>query len=239
MRKDNPKQEPKRRYSFVQDERQKANSYNARLPTREPWVMARMMTRHLNSIRNAKKVADDFLWEIDGKPYNRYKMMELLVLMVGEGIALADICEDERFPSLAEVRGWEKNHPQFVEDMQLADAVRGEKLIERALRVTTELDDKEDLGANDIKKASLQHEALTKHAAYFNKKFTPKAVQQVEDITPRLNEEQAKQRLMAIIRDNPSIGEAVARAMPSLVSTMPEIVEAVVLDETQSREDEA
>lgn len=230
MTRQNRNAEPKNRYSFHQDEKQLANSYNARLPTRKPWVMKGMLARHQNAIKRAKAEADEFLWEIDGTKYNRYKMMEFLVILVGEGIALAEICEDDRFPSLAEVRGWEKNHPQFVEDMRLAEAVRGEILIERALKVTTDLDEKEKLDSNDVKKASLQHEALTKHAAYFNKKYTPKAVQQVEDITPHLNEEQARQRLMAIIRDNPAIGDAVIKAMPTLANTINEITDAVVLE---------
>lgn len=243
--------QPKQRYRYLEDDEEKRRSYDARLPTRPKHVMSRMMIRHKEMLRNAKAAADEFLWEIDGKRYDRYHMMELLVLMVGEGMALADICADDRFPSLAEVRSWEKNHPQFAEDMSLAEMVRGEILAEHSLRVTMDLDEHGgEVTKNEITKAKLQHEALKEHAAYFNKRFVAKTINEVKDTTNELTEEQAKQRLAAIMKANPAIAETIMKSMPELGSVVSEVEtsDAVVLEntdnlkqenETQSQDEEA
>lgn len=222
---------PKTRYRFLQSEEEVERSYKIRFANPKKWQTQAMMTRHNNSIARAKAAADEELWTINDKKYDRYNMMALLVAMVSEGYSLVEICDDDAYPSLSEVRSWEKNHPQFVEDMRFAETLRGERLAERGLKALTDLECNEEASANDIKKAGLVHESLTKHAAFFNKKYTPKAVQQVEDITDKLSEEQARQRLMAIIRENPAIADVVKKSMPQLAEALDTISDAVVVEQ--------
>lgn len=193
-------------YPFRQNKDEKTQSYRARFKD-DPVIRAMMQTKLKKKVSHKRAKADEVLWYIDGEGHDRYQMMNLLVHLVSEGYSLAEICEDNDFPTLKEVREWCPNHPGFERDLIEAEKVRGEILGEMALQVA--------MGASNQTVAAdkLRYEALSKSAARLNQKYQDKQVVQTEDKTDRMTEEQIRERLVAMVEAHPELAAIIT---PSL-----------------------
>ena len=158
--------------------------------------------RHSQARERGKADASALLWEFDGRHWNRYQIMELLVARVAEGESLVDICKDTAFPTLREVRGWYRNHPAFLEEMLEAEACRGAILGELALTTVEGEYDKDD-----VPRRKLQHDAYAKHAARLNTEYQDKQVIKQEGELDRLSQDQLQARLASLLEANPALKE--------------------------------
>ncbi len=211
-------------YPFRQNKDERTQSYRARFKD-DPVIRAMMQTKLKKKVSHKKAKAEEILWTIDGQGYDRYEMMNLLVHLVSEGYSLAEVCEDNDFPTLKEVREWCPNHPGFERDLIEAEKVRGEILDTLALKVA--MDSTNQTVAAD----KLRYEALSKTAARLNSKFQDKQVVQTEDKTGQMTEDQIRERLMAMMDANPELAEIIA---PSLGLKVKEGAEAPSVDAPSS-----
>ncbi len=189
-------------HPLVQNKDERKQSYRARFKE-DPVTRAMMFTKLKKKMNSKKARAEEILWHIDGKGFDRYDMMNLLVHLVSEGYSLVELCQDGDFPSLMEVRSWMPNHPSFERDLLDAEKVRGEILGEEALRIAV---DPEDRNPQSNK---LRYEALSKAAARLNSRYQDKQIIQTEDKTNQLSEEQIMERLRAMMDASPELAEII------------------------------
>ena len=148
-------------HPLVQNQKERTQRYRAMFKD-DPVQRAMMQTKLRKKMEAKRAKAEEVLWTIDGKGHDRYDMMNLLVHLVSEGYSLVEICEDNDFPSLMEVRSWMPNHPSFERDFLDAEKIRGEILGEQALRVAM------DSTGHTVAADKLRYEALSKAAARLN-----------------------------------------------------------------------
>ncbi len=144
----------------------------------------------------------------------RYEVMEYLVgCMEMSGMSLEELLASHEqevneygaaFPTLAEVRRWEKFHPEFAKAMKFAEEIRGEILTEAAVR--TVLDSPE---TRDPRRIKLEYDALKNHGAILNPKFKDKQVIQTEDITDNMTREQLLAQIKAMADKHKEIKEVI------------------------------
>lgn len=139
-------------------------------------------------------------WKYEGKEWNRYQMMELMVARVSEGEDLVDICSDPALPTLREVRSWYKNHPDFLREMQEALECRGDHVMAKARKAVESVEEKDDVPA-----AKLKMEFYEREAARLNSEHQNKTVVKKEGELDNLNEDQLKMRLKAIMAAHPGL----------------------------------
>jgi len=170
--------------------------------------------RHDQMRRHEQAKADEVLWAVDGKEYNRFGMMELLVALVSGGGDLVEVCSDKEFPSLAEVRSWYKWHPDFRTAMEEAKEIRGEILGEKGLKVLMDLGKDENgesvpFDPQEVTLAKAQRDALASHAARLNPDYVEKKVfEHREQIADRsIDELMAMNREM--LRQHPALRDIV------------------------------
>lgn len=163
-------------------------------------------TRHRNAVLQARQDAEKAKYYFNGEVLNRYECMERIVMLVAEGMSLPEIVEAvPGFPPVVEIRKWEERHPKFKEDMKLAEASRGELLNAERKRIVMGAkltDDKDNVNAQVLK---LQASVLAEDAAFCNKKFQPKSLTQHEDITERVNRQEAYDELKRLLASNPEL----------------------------------
>lgn len=189
-------------HPLVQNKEERKQSYRARFKE-DPVTRAMMFTKLRKKMDSKRAKADEVAWHIDGKGFDRYDMMNLLVHLVSEGYSLVELCEDGDFPSLMEVRSWMPNHPSFERDLLEAEKIRGEILGEEALRIAVTPDDR------NPQSNKLRYEALSKAAARLNSRYQDKQIIQTEDKTNQLSEEQIMERLRAMMDASPELAEII------------------------------
>ena len=160
-------------------------------------------------IKERKMEASKIDWVIDGKSFNRYKMMDFIVSRVANGEPLDEICAPEEMPSMLEVYSWQDNHPDFATALRRAEEVRGHRLGEEALRVAMGTD-RENVAADKLK-----FEALSKAAARTNSRFQDKQVQEVRDEYGNMSADQIRERIKRMIEASPDLALALPEAMRS------------------------
>lgn len=190
-------------YPLVQNKEERKQRYRATFKD-DPTIRAIMLTKLRKKMHNKRAKAEEVLWRIDGKGYDRYDMMALLVHLVSEGYSLVELCEDSDFPSLIEVRSWMPNHPSFERDLLEAEKIRGEILGEQALRIAIDPDDR------NPQSNKLRYEALSKAAARLNSRYQDKQIIQTEDKTSQMSEEQIAERLRAMMEASPELAEIIS-----------------------------
>jgi len=160
-----------------------------------------ILTRHKHAKSRAHHEAMDRIWDLgDGVKLNRYEVMEAIVILVGEGISLPDLCAQDNYPTLAETRSWFKRHPDFQHALKEAQVDRGHILGEQAL---LEVMNTTDVAETPL--AKLKHEALSKAAARLNNDFKEKQQIQIEDVTDRMTEDQIIARIKALSTQFPEL----------------------------------
>ena len=186
-------------------------------------------TRHRNAVLQARQDAEKAKYYFNGEVLNRYECMERIVMLVAEGMSLPEIVEAvPGFPPVVEIRKWEERHPKFKEDMKLAEASRGELLNAERKRIVMGAkltDDKDNVNAQILK---LQASVLAEDAAFCNKKFQPKSLTQHEDITERVNRQEALEELKRLVANNPDIRE--------IMKGIDEVIDGEVVHDTLGEE---
>ena len=204
---------PRRVYPYKTAPKDKAKSYELRLAAQFGDSRAKNKLQAYNRrIKERKMEANKTEWVIDGKSFNRYKMMEFLVSRIANGESLPAVCEPEEMPSMLEVYSWRDNHPEFAIALLRAEEVRGHILGDQALQIALDTD-RENVGADKLK-----YEALSKAAARTNRMFQDKVVQEVKDEYANLTEEQIRDRIARMVAANPSL----MASMPATLSEAPE-----------------
>ena len=165
-----------------------------------PSVANGIKTRHEQARERGMKDASEILWHIDGRTWNRYQMMALLVAKVAEGEQLVTITKDPAYPTLREVRGWYANHPDFLDEMQEATLCGGDIDMNRARLEVESVTEKDDVPA-----AKLRSEFYERSAARLNAAHQNKQVVKNEDPLDSLTEDQLKLRLVAMVSANPAL----------------------------------
>ena len=138
-------------------------------------------------------------WVIDGKSFNRYRLMDYLVSRIANGESLPQVCAPEEMPSMLEVYSWRDNHPEFAIALLRAEEVRGHMLGEQALQIALDTD-RENVGADKLK-----YEALSKAAARTNRMFQDKQIVETKDEYANLTEDQIRDRIARMLQANPSL----------------------------------
>ncbi len=171
----------KKHFPLNLPETTKATTHKLRFGYFTPEQRVAIKARHDQMRRHEQAKADEVLWVVDGREYNRFGMMELLIALVSAGGDEVEICGDAEFPSLAEVRSWFKWHPDFRIAMESAKEIRGEILGEKGLKVLMDVGRDESgkcvpFDPQEVTLAKAQRDALASHAARLNPDYVEKKV---------------------------------------------------------------
>ena len=210
---------PRRKYPFHVPKKEKAKGYEIRLAAQFGDAKAKSKLQAYNRrIKERRMEANKSEWVVEGRNFNRYKMMDFIVSRVANGESLPKVCESEAMPSMLEVYSWFESHPDFEKAYRRAEEVRGHLLGEESLTIARETD-RENVAADKLKV-----ETLAKAAARANARFQDKQVVKTEDEFANMSAEQIKSRIDRILSQNP---ELTAHLPASLASSLPsqEIVE--------------
>lgn len=201
---------PRATYPWRPSAKQLKKSYEVRLAAQFGNDRAKeKLAAYNRQVKERKMEANMTEWEIDGRKFNRYKMMDFLVTRIANGESLPQVCGDPGMPSMLLVYSWFDNHPEFSKAMQRAEEVRGHLLGEQALLVATGTD------RVNVSADKLKFEALSKAAARSNIRYQDKQVVQQQDEYANMTEEQVRQRIIRMVEANPALAEVVAKH-PSL-----------------------
>ncbi len=215
---------PRLEYPYKTSPKDKAKSYELRLAAQFGDARAKGKLQAYNRrIKERRMEANKVDWVIDGKSFNRYKMMDFLVSRIANGESLPSVCESEAMPSMLEVYSWRDNHPEFAVALLRAEEVRGHMLGERALEVALSTD-RENVGADKLK-----YEALSKAAARTNRMFQDKVVNEIKDEYANLTEEQLRDRVNRMIAANPSLVSSIQSTQAGALSAHPSEQETLTL----------
>jgi hypothetical protein len=161
--------------------------------------------RHDSARERGRKEASEPQFDVHGKFMNRYEMMSLLVDQVASGVgSLPELCENEGYPTLKEVRGWYKHHPDFEREMKEAEACLGAIRGEESIRVVANKEGKA-LDKDEVPGAKLLSETLLKSAARLNPEYQDKQVIKNETELDRMTIDQMVDRLNALMESNPEL----------------------------------
>lgn len=152
----------------------------------------------------------------NGVSMNRYDMMAHIVMMAYDGWELSRILEDYNeetniLPTPKEVHRWFVLHPDFKEELDVAQKYRGEKYNDLALQIITAVSKNAgDDGHLNVNKEMLTYtkmlyDAFMQQASMANERFTPKTKQQIEEVKEDLTPEQRRERILAMLDNNPSL----------------------------------
>jgi len=191
---------PSDTFKFRTSKKQLKRSYEIRLAAQFGGPKEKRRLRAYNRAQKERKMeANVDHWEINGKPFNRYKMMEWIVAQTAAGELLSDLCKKASMPSMLQVYSWFDNHPEFETAYRRAERARGHLLgdeVERTARNT----DRENVTADKLK-----CEILGKAAARLNERFQDKAVVQNKDDYSALSADQIKERILRMAESNPEL----------------------------------
>lgn len=195
---------PRAKYPYKTGEKDKAKSYELRLAAQFGDEKAKGKLRAYNRrIKERKMEANKSEWVVEGRHFNRYKLMDFIVARVGNGESLPQVCASDAMPSILEVYGWFDNHPEFEKAYKRAEEVRGHLLGEQALKTALDTD-RENVAADKLK-----FEALSKAAARLNTRYQDKVQVQNVDEFANMSEEQIKNRIRMMLSRSPELSDLV------------------------------
>lgn len=196
---------PRLKYPFKPSEKEKKKSYEVRLAAQFGDEKAKgKLAAYNRRIKERKMEANNVEWVVDGRKFNRYKIMDFIVARVANGESLPQVCESEQMPSMLEVYSWFSNHPDFEKAYKQAEEVRGHLLGEQALKIALDTD-RENVQADKLK-----FEALSKAAARNNTRFQDKQVIEQKDEYANMTPEQIRNRIGRMIQADPSLADSLA-----------------------------
>lgn len=211
-------------YPAKLSEKEREASEAVRFGKYNPTIAKSIIGRHREAIKKAKAEAVERVWEIDGKPANRYEVMEYLVTMVSEGVRLPQLCDQEGMPMLIEVRSWFKRHPDFKTKLEEAKEALAERYVDQAHTVLQEADsDRTGL-------AKAESELCMKMAGMMSEEFKEKKIIQTEDISHTWTEAQILARMRVLTDSDPNLKEEFKKLISS------NIIDAEICDESGDAE---
>lgn len=211
-------------YPAKLSEKERETSEAVRFGKYNPTQSKAIIGRHREAIKKAKAEAVERVWEIDGKPANRYEVMEYLVTMVSEGVRLPQLCDQEGMPMLIEVRSWFKRHPDFKTKLEEAKEALAERYVDQAHTVLQEADsDRTGL-------AKAESELCMKMAGMMSEEFKEKKIIQTEDISHTWTEAQILARMRVLTDSDPNLKEEFKKLISS------NIIDAEICDESGDAE---
>jgi hypothetical protein len=191
---------PREKYPYKTDPKMKKKSYEIRLAAQFGDAASKKRLASYNRQRRERMLeANNKDWMVDGRAYNRYNIMDVIVTRVAAGESLPHVCDHNGMPSILTVYSWFKNHPNFEKAMVDAEAVRAHILGEKALEIAMDTD-RENVAADKLKV-----ETLSKFAARGNARFQDKQTIQTVDEYSTMTEQQIKDRIQALLRANPEL----------------------------------
>lgn len=191
---------PAARYKWRPSPKQLKESYEVRLAAqfggkREKERLAKYNKR----IKERKVEVSNEAYEVDGRRFTRYQVMDYIVTMVSSGMSLPEVCEIQGVPSMLTIYTWKDNHPEFVKALLRAEEVRGHLLGEKALSIALNTD-RENVAADKLKV-----DTLAKAAARTNRAFQDKQVVESQDEFSQMTADQIKARISAMVAANPEL----------------------------------
>lgn len=194
------KDSPSIKYKWRTPPKEKEKSYTLRMNALTGGNLAKgRLAAYNRRIKERKMKANKVEWQVEGKNFNRYRMMEYIVAQTANGDLLSAICEPESMPSMLEVYSWFSEHPAFEKEFKIAEMVRGHRLgdeVEEIARGT----DRENVAADKLKT-----EVLSKAAARLNARFQDKQLVETKDEYSGLSEDQLKNRIRLMLQSNPDL----------------------------------
>lgn len=191
---------PSHRYKWRTSPKQLEKSYQVRLEAQFGDAKAKARLAAYNKrILERKMEANEIEWQVDGRKFNRYRMMDYIVNRVSNGEPLPLVCDQKGMPSMQVVYAWYDNHPEFERDMRRADEIRGHRLGEEAIRIALETD-RENVAADKLKV-----ETLGKAAARMNSRFQDKQINVAQDEYANMTMDQLKARIIRMVEANPTL----------------------------------
>jgi hypothetical protein len=223
-----PKSKAEKAFPLLLPETTKRTTHKLRFGYFSPEQRVAIKARHDQMRRHEQAKADEILWTVDGKEYNRFGMMDLIIALVAAGGDLVEVCSDKEMPSLAEVRSWYKWHPDFKLAMEEAQTARGEILGEKGLKVLMSLGQDEDgnycpFGAEEVTLAKAQRDALASHAARINQEFIEKKVFEHRDPVADRSIEELIALSKSMLKNHPALRDIVKDAIVLDVEVADEI----------------
>ena len=215
---------PSRKYPYHVPLKIKAKGYEIRLAAQFGDTASKYKLQAYNRrIKERKMEANKSEWVVEGRSFNRYKMLDFIITRVANGESLPKICSADDMPSMLQVYEWFDSHPDARTAYNRAEEVRGHILGEEALQTARDTD-RENVAADKLK-----FEALSKAAARSNTRFQDKATVKIEDEFANLSADQIKDRIRRIIQTNPDLVGMVpqdALAMSGVIIEAEEQVES-------------
>ena len=200
-----------RKYPYHVNKKDLAKSYEVRLAAQFGDAKAKSkLQAYKRRAKERKMEASKTEWSVDGRVFNRYRMMDYIVTRVSNGESLPQVCEKEEMPSMLQVYQWFNNHPDFEKAYKQAEEVRGHLLGEQALLVAMDTD-RENVAADKLK-----FEALSKAAARTNLRFQDKQVQVQQDEYGAMTADQIRQRIGRMLEADPSLLSSLGSGHDSL-----------------------
>src|ERR1035437_6390127 len=197
---------PSRKYPYHVPLKIKAKGYEIRLAAQFGDTASKYKLQAYNRrIKERKMEANKSEWVVEGRSFNRYKLMDFIVARVANGESLPQVCESDAMPSMQQVYSWFSEHPAFEKEYNRAEEVRGHILGEEALQTARDTD-RENVAADKLK-----FEALSKAAARSNTRYQDRTVAKIEDEFANLSADQIKDRIQRILRLNPELAGMVPR----------------------------
>lgn len=196
---DKPLPGSSRKYPAKLTEAEIKTSYKARYGYYDQNQCKAIYARHKNALLKEEADCRDRVWNIGGLWMNRYELMDYIVIMLSEGMDLVTLCDQEEFPTLAQVQKWYKRHPDFRIAVEEAERIRGIRLGEDQIKVM--------MDANPVTAtlAKAQSDALGKAAARLNAKYQDKQVVQTENITEYLSLTQIEAKIANLVDQFPAL----------------------------------
>jgi hypothetical protein len=191
---------PRLKYPYKTSPKDKKKSYELRLTAQFGNDAAKHKLQAYNrQIKERKMEANKSEWVVEGRHFNRYKMMDFIIARVAGGESLPDATKSEDMPSMQMVYSWFDNHPDFEKAYRRAEEIRGHRLGEDALQTALDTD-RENVAADKLK-----FEALSKAAARTNNRFQDKVVNEIKDEYSSMTPDQIRTRIQRMIEGSPDL----------------------------------
>lgn len=161
--------------------------------------------------------------------YSRREMMLQVCAEVEEGQWLSKVCDQEGYPTLREVREWERLFPSFKERLEAATKILAERQyvsgFDRVMEATND---------DNAKIVQLQSDAYFKSAAKLDQRWGDKQRIEVNDVSKPKDLGDIQARMKALLAANPELLKTIpdmAERMQTLGMTTIETVPTVDTDE--------
>ena len=192
-----------------------------------PWWIKQQINKVDDNKLKAELRKKHATYYVGGQFFTMGEVMANIVNAVANGAPLIEYLKSETgLPPLMEVRQWRRRFPKFDEDIREAEKAFGDILYAEGLNIAMSANHVEPVISKDgdvigertnAQVLKLKVETAQKAAAKFNEKYLDKQIQQVEDITDRMNREQMLDRLRQLVAENPELKEMMPDVIPGEV----------------------